>query len=115
MTPDLIYDVGFNHGEDTAYYLSKGFRVVAIEANPVLADAGSSRFRGEIREGRLTLLNVGVGPQHGAFDFYVNDDSDGFSSFVREVGTRDGTRFHVIQVESVPFSTILREHGCPYF
>ena len=27
---DLIYDVGFQHGEDTAFYLKKGFRVVAF-------------------------------------------------------------------------------------
>ena len=29
---DLIYDVGMNNGDDTAYYLHKGFRVVAVEA-----------------------------------------------------------------------------------
>ena len=38
MIEDLIYDIGMNHGEDTAYYLSKGFRVIAIEANPGLTD-----------------------------------------------------------------------------
>ena len=37
---DLIYDVGFHHGEDTAYYLKKGFRVVAFEAHPRLAEKG---------------------------------------------------------------------------
>jgi hypothetical protein len=35
---NLIYDVGMNDGNDTAYYLSRGFRVVAIEANPVLVE-----------------------------------------------------------------------------
>jgi len=33
---DLVYDVGMNNGDDTAYYLSLGFRVIAIEANPEL-------------------------------------------------------------------------------
>jgi hypothetical protein len=32
--PGLIYDVGMNNGDDTAYYLRRGFRVVAIEPNP---------------------------------------------------------------------------------
>ncbi len=37
---DLIYDVGFHHGEDTAVYLRKGFRVVAFEAHPLLTEKG---------------------------------------------------------------------------
>lgn len=34
---DLIFDIGANNGDDTAFYLKKGFRVVAIEADPALA------------------------------------------------------------------------------
>ena len=29
---NLIYDIGVNKGEDTEFYLNKGFRVVGIEA-----------------------------------------------------------------------------------
>ncbi|HKF56732.1 MAG TPA: hypothetical protein VKJ45_14845 [Blastocatellia bacterium] len=32
----LIYDVGPHLGEDTDFYLQKGFTVVAIKANPAL-------------------------------------------------------------------------------
>jgi hypothetical protein len=32
-TMSLVYDVGMFNGDDTAYYLKKGFRVVGIEAN----------------------------------------------------------------------------------
>ena len=32
----LIYDIGMYDGSDTRYYLNEGFRVLAIEANPVL-------------------------------------------------------------------------------
>jgi hypothetical protein len=34
--PELIYDVGMNNADDTAYYLWRGSRVLAIEANPEL-------------------------------------------------------------------------------
>jgi hypothetical protein len=44
MTADLLYDVGMNNGDDTAYYLYKGFRVVAVEADPVLVEAARERF-----------------------------------------------------------------------
>jgi len=38
MDAQLIYDVGAQLGEDTDFYLRKGFKVVAIEANPPLAE-----------------------------------------------------------------------------
>ena len=31
MHEDLIYDIGVHVGEDTDYYLRKGFRVVGID------------------------------------------------------------------------------------
>mgnify|MGYP000904973017 FL=1 len=41
---DLIYDVGFHKGEDTRVYLREGFKVIAIEANPLLAEEGKKNF-----------------------------------------------------------------------
>ena len=34
MIPDLTYDVVMHNGDDTAYYLYKGYRVVAVDADP---------------------------------------------------------------------------------
>ena len=56
----LIFDVGFHNGDVTAYYLCRGHRVVAIEANPVLAEEGRRKFHAEIESGRLTLVNYGL-------------------------------------------------------
>ena len=47
--PKLIYDVGMHNGDDTAYSLHKGFHVVAIEANPTLAQAGEKCFADAVR------------------------------------------------------------------
>jgi hypothetical protein len=55
---DLVYDVGMNNGDDTAYYLSLGFRTVAIEANPELVKYAKARFAREIASGRLIILNT---------------------------------------------------------
>lgn len=49
--PNLIIDVGMHNGQDTAFYLAKGFDVVALEANPVLVDAARIRFASEIESG----------------------------------------------------------------
>lgn len=43
--PDLIFDIGMHNGDDSDYYLKKGFRVIAIEANPTLCALGAARFK----------------------------------------------------------------------
>ncbi len=48
---DLVYDVGMHRGEDTAFYLAKGYRVVGFEANPELVEACQRRFAAEIGGG----------------------------------------------------------------
>jgi hypothetical protein len=48
----LIYDVGMNNGDDTAYYLWCGFRVIAIEVNPELAADVAQRFAHQIKHRR---------------------------------------------------------------
>lgn len=114
MIADLIYDVGLHNGTDTAYYLHKGFRVVAIDANPVLVAAAQDRFRTEIANGRLTVLNVGIAEQQGTLSFWVNEANDLQSSFSEERAKRYGP-CHEIPVRCVPFSSVLAEHGVPYF
>jgi hypothetical protein len=52
LQPDLIYDVGFHVGEDTEFYLKKGYRVLAVEANPELCARGQMRFADAIRDHR---------------------------------------------------------------
>lgn len=52
MNAQLIYDIGAHLGEDTDFYLKKGFKVVAIEANPFLAEGGSSGLFGQELPGK---------------------------------------------------------------
>ena len=68
MDPKLVFDVGMHRGEDTAYYLHKGFRVVGVEANPAMAGHLRSRFRLEIASGALQLLEIGVAEIEGELD-----------------------------------------------
>ena len=64
---DLIYDVGMNNGDDTAYYLQRGFRVVAIEADARLAKCAVERFGAQISSGQLRILNIGIAAEEGDF------------------------------------------------
>lgn len=44
MIGDLIYDMGLGDGSDTAYYLSKNLRVLAIDPNPIAVEKARERF-----------------------------------------------------------------------
>jgi hypothetical protein len=50
---DLIYDVGIHDGNDTAYYLAEGYRVLAIDANPAHIERATKRFEHELNDERL--------------------------------------------------------------
>ncbi len=111
----LIYDVGFNDGGDTAYYLSGGYDVLAIEANPQRVGAGQERFAQEIAAGRLTILNVGIGSSPGIFPFWINEANDRYSSFERALAQRDNLLCHQIPICCRTFSEILAEYGTPHY
>ena len=115
MLEDLIYDVGMHNGDDTFHYLACGFRVVAIEANPVLVDKASERFANEIERGRLTIIGAAVGPDTGRAPFWVNDDNTQHSSLFEEIGARNQSRHHLVDVDCVRFEDILSEFGIPYY
>jgi hypothetical protein len=51
----LIFDLGVNDGSDTDFYLKKGFRVVGVEANPLVCEGAAKRFSQAIEAKRLTL------------------------------------------------------------
>lgn len=58
----LIYDIGMHKGEDTAFYLSRGFRVVAIEANPDLCGHCKTRFASALESGTLHIVEGAIAP-----------------------------------------------------
>src|SRR5271157_4948051 len=57
---DLIYDVGLHKGEDAEFYLRKGFRVVAFEADPDLIASCRERLKGFLDHGQLTIVEGAI-------------------------------------------------------
>jgi len=114
--PGLIYDVGMNDGDDTAYYLWRGFRVVAIEANPALVAIASERFRREIETGALKILNVGVAAEDGELPFWICLTDSRLSSFDRCDASLNGCHpVEEIRVACRTFRSILDEFGVPFY
>ncbi len=113
VDPELIYDVGFFRGFDTAHYLESGYRVVAIEADPILVEGGHRRFAREIDSGRLTLLGIGIAEQTGRETFWTSPRRRLLNSFNPQ--RLEGREAVPIEVETRAFSEILDEYGVPCY
>jgi FkbM family methyltransferase len=121
---DLIYDVGLHKGEDAEFYLRKGFRVVAFEADPDLIASCRRRLKEFVDSGQLTIIEgaiVGldvITADHNKVRFYTNGDNSVWgtvSSDWAERNARLGTSSSVIEVDAINVADAIREHGVPYF
>ena len=115
MIADLIYDVGMNNGDDTAYYLARGFKVVAVEADPELYRSAEQRFALQLRAGQLSLLNVAIAAEPGFAEFWICEENSVWNSFFKDNVARDGLRHHSVQVQCETLPRILSSYGTPYF
>jgi FkbM family methyltransferase len=116
MDSQLIYDVGMNNGDDTAYYLRRRYRVIAIEPNPELVDTASKRFHYEIKSGRLKILNVGVTAEDGEFTFWICRADSRLSSFsLHDASLNHKYNVSDIRVKGRKFCSILNEFGVPFY
>jgi len=109
----LILDVGAHDGADSARYLSLGYRVVAIEADPIKAEALNLRFRMEIDSGRFSLVNAGVGDTLGTLPFFRCQRDGGSSSFDPTWFANEGVE--TIEILVRPLIDVVREVGTPYY
>jgi FkbM family methyltransferase len=117
VVDDLIYDVGFHRGQDTAFYLRKGYRVVAFEANPDLVLEGSRTFETEIGDGRLEIVEGAISDSSEetiAFYSYSYDRSGYGTTNPDWVERLAGTPTR-IEVPVVRLADHLKRTGTPYF
>ncbi len=115
MNENLIYDIGMHNGDDTAYYLSLGYNVIAIEASPDLVEKGKLRFQQEIADKRLEILNVGIASKSDFMDFYLNKANSVWNSFDKEIGERGGLGFEIIKIRTTGLDEIIGDKGLPYY
>jgi FkbM family methyltransferase len=115
---DLIFDVGAHRGEDSDFYLKLGYRVVAVEANPTLAEELRTRFAKEMKESRFVVVDKAIGESAGKVTFYVNKKLSVWGTADPNWAKRNqglGADSEEITVESTRFSDIVAQHGCPHY
>ena len=112
---NVIFDLGMNNGDDTAFYLSRGFNVVALDANPTLCERAQQQFRTLIDDGRLTVINAAICDKNGTATFFVNLDNDHWSSLDVGWASRNETRYRQVNVSCLTLSGLIDEFGPPYY
>ncbi len=111
----VIFDLGMNNGDDADYYLTLGYRVVALEANPTLCDRASLRFASAVADGRLTVVNGAIWETSGETTFHVNLANDHWSSIDLNWAQREGSECRAIQVACVTLPEMFARYGVPYY
>lgn len=104
----VIFDIGLHHGDDTDFYLKKGYDVVAIEADAQHVAKARERFAGAIAEGRLEIIDKAIADRAGEITFYRNLDKDDWGSIDPAFGTRSGTRYETVTVPCITFDQVYR-------
>lgn len=109
----VIFDLGMNNGDDTDFYLKRGFRVVALEANPKLCRAAERRFASQVADGLLQIVHAAIWERPGRQTFYVNRDNDHWSSLDPAWATRNDSAVEAVEVECVTLAMLFERHGVP--
>src|SRR4051794_17950578 len=117
--PKTIFDVGAHKGEDTAFYLLKGFRVIAIEANPAFCKIITERFSEDAVAGKLVVLNTAISDKCGTIDFFINNDISVWGTTKtdwvernRSLGASSVTK---LTIGCQPLSKVVEDYGLPHY
>ena len=116
--PPVVYDVGMKNGDDSAYYLAKGYQVIGLDANPEMCRFCEQRFSREIGQGLMTVLNLGVSDRSGQESFFGNKVNPSISTFEPERFENRAwapREWEPVVVPTACLSDIIAERGFPEF
>ena len=114
----MIMDVGMYKGEDTQFYLDKGFRVVAIEANSQFVFENRAKLGQYIQDGLLEILPLAIAEKEGVVPFYLFPEKGDWGTLDPGYAQRNiarGTTYNIVELASVTFDSILKRYGIPYY
>ena len=114
---DLVIDLGLHKGEDTAFYLAKGFRVVSVEADPDLARECQARFVRELSAQRLRIIEGAIAEGGPKVTFY-KDEKSVWGTVNQDWAKRNeklGSHHRLIEVNVLDIGQIFNDFGIPYY
>ena len=112
---NLIFDIGMYDGSDTKYYLSEGYKVIAVEANSNLIERARESFKEELSYSQLVLVNAAICNDPGEeVTLTISGDDLGASSIIGErISHRNPLCSY--KVRSMTLIELIEKYGRPYF
>jgi FkbM family methyltransferase len=110
----LIVDAGMSEGNDTDFYLRKGFSVLGVEADPTLVAQLRRRFADALAQRRLRILNRAAAATSGATVRFWHHPEQGHSALAQDGPTPPGVE--TFEVETIDWPTLCRSaRTTPYY
>jgi len=118
MLDRLIFDIGMHEARDTEFYLKKGFRVVAVEADSDFVGPVKTRLREYAESGQLVIENLAIAELEGEVKFYKNDLKTDWGTIslkfvARNIGRNAPHR--QITVRATTLDKLISKYGTPYY
>ena len=110
-----VFDLGMHNGDDASYYLERGFKVVAVEANGELCGECHTRFKEQISRGELSIVNKAIGENDGrTVEFYISSLNSEWST-TRWMPEVLGSNPKKVVVETITLRTLIARFGMPHY
>ena len=117
--PNLVFDVGLHMGEDTEFYLKKGFKVVSFEANPYLVNHCQNRFADQIVRGQLHIIEGAIAPEsYGDHITFYNSSNSIWGTIEpdwEERNSKLGASSSRLDVKRVDILEVFGNFGVPFY
>jgi FkbM family methyltransferase len=115
VRPDLIFDIGAHLGGDTAFYLKKGFKVVAVEAYPPHSEYLRRRFAHYISAGTLHVEPFAIGKVVGEGTFFVHELHSDWHRSEIDLDHPSRDKLKAVSVSYILMSELFEKYGVPYY
>lgn len=113
----LVYDIGLHMGEDSDFYLRKGFRVVGVDADPAMCEAAAERLHDHVRSEQLIIVNAAIAESAGIVTLFRNAKPD-WSTIVRKWSDQNSARgspSRAIAVKAMTLADLVGIYGDAYY
>jgi FkbM family methyltransferase len=112
----LIFDLGMHLALDTHFYLQKGFRVIAVEAAPMMIENARTSLSRYIGTGQLVIVDRAFwSVDDEEIPFYINKDKDDWSSAFKWWAEKGAHQVQDIKVKTTTLARLFEEYGVPYY
>ena len=111
----IIYDFGANTGLNIPYYLHKSDLVVAVEANPSLADLLSEKYSDQIKKGLLVVVNAALTDVKAESITFYRHKISSVHSQLPQPSPRESDQFEPIIVPAISPVDLINKYGEAYY